>query len=543
MSGLSIWEVLGLPPTDDQRAIKRAYAQQLKRTHPEDDAAGFQVLRQAYEQAMSIAAHEAARAHAAEPVEELYPEPQDQIVESYAPEEDSHEAHWRICGRLEQLLAMEHADPAAMTAALEAVLHTDSMENLEIFADTEVGLARVLLHFAPRGDVLLPRAIQHFGWYEQEDRWDLSPEIQGALSRERALAVMARLSDRRHEHHLGYMTLCAGPLETMGFWRRLRLGRRHRPVAAFLNFAVGHAPGVLHMLDQEAVEAWERRIVRREKTRQARSTFWVLGAFLAVVLLLFAAAQFDRPQDLSARAAAEPNNPSLWADLCRERARGVAPKELELNDCERALALAPRSLGVLGDRALIKARIGDMAGAVRDYDALLGRSPGNVRALYGRGAARIAMGEPVAGAADQALATELDPAVAVVIGSYQISQIAPRPAIASRAPEILPPGEIVGFDSPAAVLERPEGVSLTAAYPERASRAGASGSVKVRCRVRLDGRADDCVVLAETPQDLGFDDAAIGIAEQFVFAPARLRGKSVDGALVTIPVTFSKPEG
>lgn len=52
---------LGLSPTADQRAIKRAYAARLKQTRPEDDPAGFQVLQQCYEEALEWARAEARR--------------------------------------------------------------------------------------------------------------------------------------------------------------------------------------------------------------------------------------------------------------------------------------------------------------------------------------------------------------------------------------------------------------------------------------------------------------------------------------------------
>lgn len=48
----SVWEVLGLDgPTDDQRAIKKAYAKKLRTTRPDDDPEGFMALREALEQA------------------------------------------------------------------------------------------------------------------------------------------------------------------------------------------------------------------------------------------------------------------------------------------------------------------------------------------------------------------------------------------------------------------------------------------------------------------------------------------------------------
>lgn len=49
------WAVLGLPGPASERDVKRSYARLLKQTRPEDDADGFQRLREAYEAALAFA--------------------------------------------------------------------------------------------------------------------------------------------------------------------------------------------------------------------------------------------------------------------------------------------------------------------------------------------------------------------------------------------------------------------------------------------------------------------------------------------------------
>ncbi len=52
---MSFWEILGIDPTIENSAIKKAYARKLKIYHPEDDPQGFQALREAYDKALKYA--------------------------------------------------------------------------------------------------------------------------------------------------------------------------------------------------------------------------------------------------------------------------------------------------------------------------------------------------------------------------------------------------------------------------------------------------------------------------------------------------------
>lgn len=55
---MDVWQRLGIEKTDDERAIKRAYAKQLKITRPDEDPKYFQSLREARDKAISLAKYE-----------------------------------------------------------------------------------------------------------------------------------------------------------------------------------------------------------------------------------------------------------------------------------------------------------------------------------------------------------------------------------------------------------------------------------------------------------------------------------------------------
>ena len=52
---MSIWEILGIEPTNDKAAIRHAYAEKTRTCHPEENPEGFDTLHKAFLQAMQYA--------------------------------------------------------------------------------------------------------------------------------------------------------------------------------------------------------------------------------------------------------------------------------------------------------------------------------------------------------------------------------------------------------------------------------------------------------------------------------------------------------
>lgn len=87
-------------------------------------------------------------------------------------------------------------------------------------------------------------------------------------------------------------------------------------------------------------------------------------------------------------------------------------------------------------------------------------------------------------------------------------------------------------------IARPTGEQMARAYPNRALSDGTEGSATLQCAVTARGSLTDCSVLSETPGGQGFGRAAMQLSRHFRLSPRTVDGQAVEGALVTIPLTF-----
>lgn len=89
------WLLLGIEPTKDKKTITDAYRQKLRNTNPEDDPAGFQALRAAYEAALTFAEQSDAPPVRDESPVGLWIESIARLYEDYASRIDP--ACWKEC--------------------------------------------------------------------------------------------------------------------------------------------------------------------------------------------------------------------------------------------------------------------------------------------------------------------------------------------------------------------------------------------------------------------------------------------------------------
>ena len=233
------WAVLGIAPTDDPRAVKRAYARTLKTVDVDADPAAFIALRAAMEAATEwgtntpwweedlpdidldeVALEEGEGALAADSDDDAYDEFDDpENWQNWRPERPAFagEGPGPAVAELEDLLYAEDApDPERVHALGQALLAHPDLDHVDRAVAVERWLAEAIASNFPRSDPLIEPALARFAWKDHARLRDWA--VGRILQRLDDLHFRQLLGQPHHPHHRAFQELAGPPRGKLGLF-------------------------------------------------------------------------------------------------------------------------------------------------------------------------------------------------------------------------------------------------------------------------------------------------------------------------------------
>lgn len=311
----SIWELLGVPPGSDRKAIRRGYAARLKDVNPEDDPEGFKALREAFEMAQwqsdagyyddfsDEPAEADAAADGAPPPDgwdaPIWPDAlapdrgSDVETEAFDAEPGFGAIHQDLDDRLRLLLdALDRDDPVdpdTLIGLLDDVLGSPAMDEIAVHGRVEPLLAYHLAGSIPRSDPLLERVAGFFGWDADEIHAGRDWHVDQILSRLRDRLQIRSLTFHDHPLKRGWRALTERTVSALAMrWDGLSPDVRAQ-VRELFDVARYDLPGLADEFVAERAEWWRAFLAKPRLSADA----WLSVPFSAFLIYLLLEAWGD----------------------------------------------------------------------------------------------------------------------------------------------------------------------------------------------------------------------------------------------------------
>lgn len=307
---MTIWDILDIAETSNQKAIKLAYAKKLKIHSPEKDPEGFQQLRHAYELAIDFAN--------GIQINHQMGNSQQTSFTSLNSETTQNKPTEML---VEELLVLLEKDEAKAVDYLQALTKQGDLDNLDNSDKFQRLLAIRLTAYTPQYADFIISVIDHFDWHAR-----LETEPDGTYAKLALINLFNTVNHhalRRHIHRLSLIknkkeaeekyldwddcqaAQFFSPLLAPAHLRNIKRNNKKRSQAiAKLYNTITNTPEVIGLnLHLESIIAW-RQHINAQKNNLSFSTIATIAAVIIFIISVVSDVSPEENQNNSSITAA-----------------------------------------------------------------------------------------------------------------------------------------------------------------------------------------------------------------------------------------------